>query len=148
MHAKMTRDRKKLFINSVEKTIAELEQNNARMRAILAKQAIQHSSAIGSPDNSSTKSVTPEPSPMLVSSDVSTTSVPPLSSVPITVAEVEKKQTSDVSAASSVSLLSTVAVSVANAVAEVEKQQQISVPATVPTVATCPTTNSAFSAIA
>lgn len=70
MHAKMTRDRKKLFINSVEKTIAELEEKNKRMRSILAKQAVQHAG--------STKSVTPEPSPLLTSSDASTSSVPPL----------------------------------------------------------------------
>lgn len=73
MHAKMTRDRKKLFINSVEKTIAELEQNNKRMRAILAKQAVQHTSPM--------KSVTPEPTPVLMSSDASTVSIPPLSPV-------------------------------------------------------------------
>jgi hypothetical protein len=73
MHAKMTRDRKKLFISSVEKTIAELEQNNKRMRAILAKQAVQHAGLM-----TSTKSVTPEPSPTLMSSYVSTSSVPPL----------------------------------------------------------------------
>lgn len=89
MHAKMTRDRKKLFISSVEKTIAELEQNNKRMRDILAKQAVQHSGVIVP-----TKSVTPEPSPLLTSSDVSTTSVPPLcsSAIPITNAEIHKEE--------------------------------------------------------
>jgi len=42
MHAKMTRDRKKVFINSVEKTIKGLEADNKRMRGILAKQAQGH----------------------------------------------------------------------------------------------------------
>lgn len=59
MHAKMTRDRKKLFINSVEKTISDLEENNKRMRQILAKQALRHSPCVtpdfapveGNPDN-------------------------------------------------------------------------------------------------
>ncbi len=74
MHAKMTRDRKKLFISGVEKTIAVLEQNNKRMRDILAKQAIMQSKV-----TTSSVSVTPEPSPMLSSSDSSVSSVPPLS---------------------------------------------------------------------
>jgi len=43
MHAKMTRDRKKLYISSVEKTINELETENQQMRELLAKQAIMHS---------------------------------------------------------------------------------------------------------
>ena len=46
MHAKMTRDRKKLFISNVEKTIADLEENNKRMRDILAKQALRHSNQV------------------------------------------------------------------------------------------------------
>lgn len=46
MHAKMTRDRKKLFISSVEKTIADLEEHNKKMREILAKQALRHSSCV------------------------------------------------------------------------------------------------------
>jgi hypothetical protein len=77
MHAKMTRDRKKLFISGVEKTIAALEQNNKRMRDILVKQAVMHSKNIPTITNS----VTPEPSstPMLISSSASTASVPPLS---------------------------------------------------------------------
>lgn len=87
MHAKMTRDRKKLFINSVEKTIAELEQNNKRMRAILAKQAVQHAN-----DATPMKSVTPEPSPVLMSSTASTGSVPPLS--PVAAAVTTKAQAS------------------------------------------------------
>jgi len=46
MHAKMTRDRKKLFISSVEKTIADLEEHNKRMRGILAKQALRQSGCV------------------------------------------------------------------------------------------------------
>ena len=36
MHAKMTRDRKKSFIATIEKTIEELESSNRRMNAVLA----------------------------------------------------------------------------------------------------------------
>ncbi len=46
MHAKMTRDRKKLFITSVEKTISDLEEHNKLMRDILAKQALRHSACV------------------------------------------------------------------------------------------------------
>ena len=53
MHAKMTRDRKKVFITSVEKTISELEEDNKRMRDIISKQALNESA------------VTPETSPMM-----------------------------------------------------------------------------------
>lgn len=42
MHAKMTRDRKKNFISSVEKTIADFERDNKRMRGLLEKQAMHH----------------------------------------------------------------------------------------------------------
>jgi hypothetical protein len=64
MHAKMTRDRKKLFISSIEKTIADLEERNKGMRGTLAKQAIRHSGC-----------VTPDLSP--VDSDLD--EVPPIS---------------------------------------------------------------------
>jgi len=43
MHAKMTRDRKKCFISSVEKTIAQLEDDNRRMK----EQLLRHSSTPG-----------------------------------------------------------------------------------------------------
>lgn len=36
MHAKMTRDRKKNFIATIEQTIADLEEENARMRNLLS----------------------------------------------------------------------------------------------------------------
>ena len=51
----MTRDRKKLFISSVEKTISDLENNNKRMRDILAKQAIRHAACV-TPDLSPVES--------------------------------------------------------------------------------------------
>lgn len=74
----MTRDRKKLFISSVEKTIAELEQNNKRMRDILAKQAIQYSGGEkNDPSTDSTTSVTPESSPLL-SAESTDAVIPPL----------------------------------------------------------------------
>jgi len=38
MHAKMTRDRKKNFISCVEKTIAQLEKDNQKMRETLKLQ--------------------------------------------------------------------------------------------------------------
>jgi hypothetical protein len=42
MHAKMTRDRKKLYINKIEKTISDLEEKNMHMRSVLVKQAKRH----------------------------------------------------------------------------------------------------------
>lgn len=48
MHAKMTRDRKKIFIHNIEKTISDLEDNNRRLRSVLVKQAQRH--ACVSPD--------------------------------------------------------------------------------------------------
>jgi len=42
MHAKMTRDRKKNFIATIEKTIEDLESNNARMKQVLAKVVQTH----------------------------------------------------------------------------------------------------------
>lgn len=69
MHAKMTRDRKKVFISSVEKTISELETENGHMREILAKQAMMHSS------------ITPEPSPALQPCESTISSVPTLNSL-------------------------------------------------------------------
>lgn len=84
MHAKMTRDRKKLFISSVEKTIADLEKENQRMRDILSKQATLYS-------KSSTKvvrvAVSPEPqfpivSPMINSVGSPQQSIPPVSLLP------------------------------------------------------------------
>lgn len=38
MHAKMTRDRKKNFISSVQRTISQLEEENGKLREILRLQ--------------------------------------------------------------------------------------------------------------
>lgn len=54
MHAKMTRDRKKLFISSVEKTIADLEKQNKKMKDILTKQVLRNATCV-SPDFSPVK---------------------------------------------------------------------------------------------
>ena len=59
MHAKMTRDRKKSFISSVEKTIVQLERDNERMRNVLTKVA----------ELTGSESVTPVDSPKLVPID-------------------------------------------------------------------------------
>jgi hypothetical protein len=37
MHAKMTRDRKKSFITTIEKTIEKLKMNNKRMKEVLTE---------------------------------------------------------------------------------------------------------------
>jgi hypothetical protein len=50
MHAKMTRDRKKCFIKTIESTIDDLERENKRLRDLLSTK---------------TTAVTPQPSPML-----------------------------------------------------------------------------------
>jgi len=42
MHAKMTRDRKKNFIATVEKTIEDLEAANSRMKSALARAVDVH----------------------------------------------------------------------------------------------------------
>jgi hypothetical protein len=59
MHAKMTRDRKKSFISSVEQTIVQLERDNERMRNVLTKVA----------EMTGSESVTPVDSPKLVPID-------------------------------------------------------------------------------
>jgi len=53
MHAKMTRDRKRNFISTIEKTIANLERDNKRMRQTLEKQV------------SKSNADTPNPSPSI-----------------------------------------------------------------------------------
>lgn len=45
MHAKMTRDRKKNFIGTIEKTIEELEHDIRRLQNVLAKVSSSSSSA-------------------------------------------------------------------------------------------------------
>ena len=39
MHAKMTRDRKKLFVASIEEAISRLASDNEKMRQVLGKNA-------------------------------------------------------------------------------------------------------------
>ena len=86
MHAKMTRDRKKLFISSVEKTIADLEKENQRMRDILSKQATLYSKGskevvrvVVSPEHQF-----PVVSPMMKSVGEPKQSIPPVSLLPPT----------------------------------------------------------------
>jgi Basic region leucine zipper len=60
MHAKMTRDRKKSFISTIEQTIEELESTNRRMRAVLAEVIQTHFKS-----NNGLPGVTPGTSPAL-----------------------------------------------------------------------------------
>lgn len=83
MHAKMTRDRKKNFIATIEKTIDELESNNARMKEALAC-VVQTHFKVGDTASATTSTmskpmtypVTPETSSVVVSSE----NIPPLPS--------------------------------------------------------------------
>ena len=52
MHAKMTRDRKKCFIATIEKTIEDLENENSRMRSLLSKLSASKFSQLVTPMNS------------------------------------------------------------------------------------------------
>lgn len=61
MHAKMTRDRKKNFISTIEKTIADLEKDNKRMRETLEKQANHQISKGNTPNPSPLVSAVPSP---------------------------------------------------------------------------------------
>jgi len=67
MHAKMTRDRKKCFIATIQKTIEELKADIHRMKAILVKVSVSPTSVASSP--SGMKYVTPATSPELKPSD-------------------------------------------------------------------------------
>mmetsp|Transcript_63577 Transcript_63577/g.94349 ORF Transcript_63577/g.94349 Transcript_63577/m.94349 type:complete len:327 (+) Transcript_63577:115-1095(+) len=77
MHAKMTRDRKKVFISSVEKAIAKLEGENQRLRDLLLKQAKHH---LGSNDGSGAVTPSIPSSPVLsaVMAPILAASPPPL----------------------------------------------------------------------
>lgn len=57
MHAKMTRDRKKNFIATIEKTIEELERDCQRMRDVLNK--------VGAHDEAAAATVTPTAAPVI-----------------------------------------------------------------------------------
>ena len=61
MHAKMTRDRKKCFIATIEKTIEDLENENNRMRSLLSKLAASKFSQLVTPVNSPKLTSSPSP---------------------------------------------------------------------------------------
>ena len=65
MHAKMTRDRKKNFIATIEKTIEELERDCQRMRDVLSKVGAHDEAAASAVTPASTAApvITPLPSP-------------------------------------------------------------------------------------
>ena len=86
MHAKMTRDRKRNFISTIEKTIADLERDNKRMRQKLEKQVSSKSNA-GTPNPSPSISAVPSDI-AIVSTDLTLTaavSVPVSASAPVSV---------------------------------------------------------------
>lgn len=83
MHAKMTRDRKKNFIATIEKTIDELESNNARMKEALACVVQTHfkfgDSAVA-PTSSFSKPLTYPVTPETTSVVASSENIPPFPS--------------------------------------------------------------------
>lgn len=77
MHAKMTRDRKKNFIATIEKTIDDLESNNARMKETLARVVQTHFKGVegaSTPVKSMVCPVTPESNSLAGPTD----EIPPL----------------------------------------------------------------------
>lgn len=96
MHAKMTRDRKRNFISTIEKTIADLERDNKRMRQTLEKQVSK--SNAGTPNPSPSISAVPSDI-ALVSTDLTLTaavSVPVSVPVPVS-ARVPRNESATVS---------------------------------------------------
>uniref|UniRef100_A0A7S3P7D5 BZIP domain-containing protein n=1 Tax=Amphora coffeiformis TaxID=265554 RepID=A0A7S3P7D5_9STRA len=71
MHAKMTRDRKKCFIVTIEKTIEDLENENNRMRSLLSKLASSKFSQLVTPMNS--PDLSPSTSPPIPGEDEDST---------------------------------------------------------------------------
>ena len=67
MHAKMTRDRKKCFIATIEKTIADLENENNSMRSLLSKLSASKFSQLVTPMNS--PELSPSTSPRIPGED-------------------------------------------------------------------------------
>lgn len=61
MHAKMTRDRKKCFIATIEKTIDDLEKENNRMRSVLSKMSASKFSQFVTPMTSPNLTATEAP---------------------------------------------------------------------------------------
>ena len=84
MHAKMTRDRKKNFIATIEKTIDELESNNARMKEALACVVETHfklgDTTIATPSTFSSKTLTYPVTPETCSVVACSENIPPLPS--------------------------------------------------------------------
>ena len=94
MHAKMTRDRKRNFISTIEKTIADLERDNKRMRQTLEKQVSK--SNTGTPNPSPSISAVPR-DVALVSTDLTLTaavSVPVSASAPFSAPSPEPEKES------------------------------------------------------
>jgi hypothetical protein len=75
MHAKMTRNRKKNFISSIQKTIEKLESNNRRMKEVLA--SVVHTHFKADTPSAVPVGVTPTASPALLPKSTSF-NVPPL----------------------------------------------------------------------
>jgi hypothetical protein len=73
MHAKMTRDRKKSFISTIETTIEELESNNQRMKRALSEVIQTHFKS-----STTILGVTPMSSPETSAVISSQDDVPPL----------------------------------------------------------------------
>lgn len=61
MHAKMTRDRKKSFISTIESTVEELESDIHRMKDILAKVAAAAAPPVAATNSEITPTTSPEP---------------------------------------------------------------------------------------
>jgi hypothetical protein len=66
MHAKMTRDRKKNFIATIEKTIGHLEQNNKSMKNLLTEVVQTHFQS----STGTTTSIAPGTTPIAAQDDV------------------------------------------------------------------------------
>ncbi|KAL3918604.1 MAG: hypothetical protein SGILL_004157 [Bacillariaceae sp.] len=80
MHAKMTRDRKKNFVSTIQKTIQQLESSNQRMRAVLADVVDSHFKA--NTPSAVPAGVTPTVSPALLPK-IATVKIPALVTPPL-----------------------------------------------------------------
>lgn len=78
MHAKMTRDRKKNFISTIQQTIEELESSNKRMKEVLAGVVHSHFKADTTTTPGVPVGVTPTASPALIPKAASIVQVPSL----------------------------------------------------------------------
>jgi hypothetical protein len=83
MHAKMTRDRKKNFIATIEKTIDDLESNNSQMKEILARVVQTHFKGSDAAVTASTNlSATATAVPYPVTPESTSTVAPMLDEIP------------------------------------------------------------------